>query len=53
MPGDAKGKRVRVLLHNGCDSHNLTPQGWPADTIDWTLGQPPHPFQVRAWKVIE
>lgn len=50
----AIGRRVRVRLFNGLDSEALTPEGWPADRIDWSIRKPaPHPFDVQFWKVIE
>ena len=54
LPSQANGKRVRVRLFNGIDSHTLSPQGWPADGIDWSIRQPePHPFNVQFWKLAD
>lgn len=51
-PGLVAGKRVRVSLFGGYDSHEKSPQGWAADTCDWRIDDPPHPYQIKAWKVI-
>ncbi|CAB5162785.1 hypothetical protein UFOVP152_51 [uncultured Caudovirales phage] len=53
IPGMAKGKRVRVRLFNGFDSAAHDPPHWPADTLRWSLSSPPHPSDIKFWKVAE
>lgn len=52
-PGAARGKRVRVRLHNGIDSASYDPPHWPADTLRWDVSNPPHPSDIAFFKVIE
>lgn len=59
-PDDAKGKRVHVQLFNGYTTttaprSDMEPPGWPADGprgCSWDLSDPPHPFQIKRWKII-
>ena len=53
QPGCTKGKRVRVRLRNGIDSADYDPPHWPANTLRWSIENPPHPSDILAWKVAE
>lgn len=50
-----KGKRVEVELFNGVKPK----ESWPADgrdrtggKTDWRISDPPHPFQIRRFRVL-
>jgi hypothetical protein len=55
FPGMARGKRVRVKLFGGTDSAATSPEGWPADTQDWTIHPQGHPlrkFDIEFFEVL-
>jgi hypothetical protein len=55
IPPEARRKRVHVQLHGGYSTTIPEPQGWPADGLgacNWTLSSPPHPFEMKRYRVI-
>lgn len=52
QPSGTKGKNVRVRFFNGHVSTKYDPPHWPADTLDWTLSDPPKPHEIRNFEVV-
>lgn len=53
QPGEAFGRKVHVLLWGGWTNKKaILSDPWPADDIDWTISDPPHPYQIKAWELV-
>lgn len=48
-PREAAGKRVRVVLADGWDSKDREPDGWQANTTNWSRELGPH--SVEQWEI--
>lgn len=50
QPHDTRGKRVHVVLADGYDTRKREPQGWAADTTNWSRALGPH--SVTEWEIV-
>jgi hypothetical protein len=52
QPRGSKGKQVKVRFFSGRVSTDYTPPHWSADTLDWTLSDPPKDYQIRNYEIV-
>lgn len=51
QPPETKGKRVKVRFFSGHMSTAHNPPHWPADTLNWSISNPPHPADITHYEV--